>query len=251
MLGSSLAKTKKPAKKHQWGVALLLLFWVLAGYILAQVLVAGYIWTSVQLGVSYAGFDTTVLNVVMTAAIYLLSLGIVLIVPWTLKRRRTSLEMLGLQRLLSWKDIGLAPAGFVVYMVVSVVLLGIVTALLPGFDAEQVQQNGFEGITLQYQYYLAFATLVVIAPVAEEILFRGYLYGKLRTKVPLWAAILAVSILFAAIHGQWNVAVDVFALSIVLCVLRELTGSIWSGILLHMIKNGVAFYFLFVSPTIV
>jgi membrane protease YdiL (CAAX protease family) len=92
--------------------------------------------------------------------------------------------------------------------------------------------------------------LIIVAPVAEEVLFRGYLYGKLRKSVPVWAAIGIVSVLFGSIHGQWNVAIDVFALSIVLCVLREITGSIWAGILLHMVKNGLAFYILFINPAV-
>lgn len=252
MSANSLAKTSTPGgKRYRWGLALLLLLWVLAGYILAQAIIFGLIWVLVQFGVSFSQLGETILNVVVTAAIYLLSLVIVLSVPLLLKRRPARKEVLGLQRLPSWKDIGLAPAGFIVYMVGSVVLLAIVSSAIPGFDAEQVQQNGFENIGQRYEYVLAFITLVVVAPLAEEILFRGYLYGKIRSKVPLWIAILLVSALFAAIHGQWNVAIDVFALSIVLCLLREITGSIWSGILLHMLKNGVAFYFLFINPVIV
>lgn len=251
MSASFLTKIRTPrSSKRYWGLTLLLLLWVLAGYILAQALIIGLIWVLTRFGVSFSYLDETVLNVVLVAAVYLLTLIIVLSVPWLLKRRPTSKETLGLQRLPSWKDIGLAPAGFVVYMVGSVVLLAIISTVIPGFDAEQVQQNGFEDIGQRYEYILAFATLVVIAPLAEEILFRGYLYGKIRSKVPMWMAIVLVSGLFAAVHGQWNVALDVFALSIVLCLLRETTGSIWSGVLLHMIKNGVAFYFLFINPSI-
>ncbi|RYZ49901.1 MAG: CPBP family intramembrane metalloprotease, partial [Sphingobacteriales bacterium] len=61
---------------------------------------------------------------------------------------------------------------------------------------------------------------------------------------------IVTSIVFGAIHGQWNVAVDVFALSLILCSLREITGSIWAGVLLHMLKNGIAFYFLFIGPVV-
>ena len=101
---------------------------------------------------------------------------------------------------------------------------------------------------------LAFITLVVIAPIAEELVFRGYLYGRMREKfsqvtTQLTAAIIAsllVSILFGIVHLQWNVGVNVFALSLVACAMREFTGTIYAGILLHMIKNGLAFYFLFV-----
>jgi membrane protease YdiL (CAAX protease family) len=95
---------------------------------------------------------------------------------------------------------------------------------------------------------LAFVTLVVLAPIAEETLFRGYLYGKLKGHVPAIIAAIATSLLFGVAHMQWNVGIDVFILSLVLCGLRSLTGSIWSGILVHMIKNAIAFYFLFINP---
>jgi len=61
-------------------------------------------------------------------------------------------------------------------------------------------------------------------------------------------AALVTSLVFAAVHGQWNVAIDTFALSLVLCALREVTGTIWAGILLHMFKNAIAFYVLFIYP---
>ena len=88
--------------------------------------------------------------------------------------------------------------------------------------------------------------LVIIAPIMEELLFRGWLYGKLRLKIPKVAAIVTTSLLFGLVHMQWNVGVNVFAMSVVLCALREVTGTIYAGILTHMIKNGVAFYLLFV-----
>lgn len=57
---------------------------------------------------------------------------------------------------------------------------------------------------------------------------------------------LVVSMVFGILHGQWNVGVNVFALSLVMCLLREYTGSVWAGIVLHMTKNALAFYMLFV-----
>lgn len=89
--------------------------------------------------------------------------------------------------------------------------------------------------------------LVIIAPIAEEIIMRGWLYGKLRSRLKVPLAILLVSIVFAFLHGQWNVGVGVFVLSLVLCGLREITGTIWSGILLHIISNGIAFYLLYIA----
>jgi hypothetical protein len=37
-------------------------------------------------------------------------------------------------------------------------------------------------------------------------------------------------------------------MSIFMCIARELTGTIYAGILMHMIRNGIAFYFLYVNP---
>jgi membrane protease YdiL (CAAX protease family) len=103
---------------------------------------------------------------------------------------------------------------------------------------------------------LAFFTLVVLAPVAEETLFRGYLFGKLKHSVPVWAAALITSVLFGLVHvafsaqPDWPLALDTFVLSLMLCTLRQVSGSLWASMLLHMIKNGVAFYILFLSPII-
>ena len=95
--------------------------------------------------------------------------------------------------------------------------------------------------------------LVVVAPVVEELIFRGWLYGKMREathgKFRTWVAIglpmLLVSLLFGLVHGQWNVGVVVFAMSLVMCALREITGTIYAGMLVHMLKNAVAFMLLF------
>ena len=101
---------------------------------------------------------------------------------------------------------------------------------------------------------VAFIILVVVAPVAEELIFRGWLYGKLRPMLSakmsdaasMTISIFLVSLLFGIVHMQWNVGVNVFAMSIVLCGLREITGTIYAGILMHMVKNGVAFWLLYI-----
>jgi membrane protease YdiL (CAAX protease family) len=140
--------------------------------------------------------------------------------------------------------------GMFVYFVLTTIVLAIATQALTFVDYSQTQETGFAEIATRPEYILAFLSLVVVAPFAEEILFRGYLLGKLRKYAPLWLAILITSVLFAVVHFQWNVGIDVFVLSIVLCLLRVYTGSLWASILLHMIKNGVAFYFLFINPSL-
>jgi membrane protease YdiL (CAAX protease family) len=138
--------------------------------------------------------------------------------------------------------------GFVAYFFLAGVLVMIFAAVFDWFDAEQVQDVGYELGIVGWERVLAFVALVVVAPVAEEVIFRGWLYGKVRARAGFWVAALVVSGLFGLMHGQWNVAVNVFAMSMVMCALREVTGTIYAGVFLHMLKNGVAFYFLFVNP---
>lgn len=224
--------------------------WAFLGFMLAQAIVLAALETSRALGVSYESANESVFNALVGAVVYALALLIVMGVPWLVKKRATTKEELGLQRPPAWTDFVLAPAGAVVYMLLTTVVAAFAIAFLPFVDYQETQETGFAGISSQLEYILAFATLVIVAPVAEEILFRGYLFGKLRKYAPLWVAIVITSVLFAVVHFQWNVGLDVFALSIVLCLLRVYSGSLWPAMMLHMLKNGLAFYFLFINPSL-
>lgn len=240
-----------PANKWRWWLLVALPAWVFTSFMVAQLIIVGVVQAAIQAGASIDAIDATVLNTSLAAVIYGLTLLIVIGVPKITKKYSTSLSELGLDRLPKWRDIGFAPAAYAGYLVTLTVVTVLLINFVPSYNIEQAQEVGFEALNFRYEYILAFLTLVIIAPVAEEVLFRGYLYGKLRRSVPLWAAVLVTSALFGAVHGQWNVAVDTFILSVFMCGLREVTGSIWAGVLLHMIKNGVAYYFLFIDPTLI
>jgi len=88
---------------------------------------------------------------------------------------------------------------------------------------------------------------VVLAPLFEEMLVRGALFSKLREKLKFWPAAIFTASVFALIHGQFNVGVMTFILALYAAFLREKTGAIWSGIMLHMAQNGIAFCLLFLG----
>ncbi len=236
---------------RRYALVLGLPLWAFLGFILAQALVFALIAVLQALKVPVENVNQAMLSTILAAAIYTVSVGLVLMVPWWVKRRPTTIKDLGLTASPSGLDFLWAPAGYVVYAIASVLVMALATIVLPFVDFQQVQQTGFNGITQQYELILAFVSLVVVAPVAEEVLFRGYLLGKLRKRAPLWIAILVTSLTFAIVHFAWNVGIDVFVLSIVLCVLRVMTGTLWAPIMLHMLKNGIAFYFLFINPTLI
>lgn len=246
--------TRKPTSR--WWALLYVPAWVLLSFAAAQVVTYLLVQVLLILHVPLAGIDASILQTILSIFIYAISLVLAIGLPFWVRKMRTTRQDLGFSRLPTWMDLLLAPAAFVIYGLLSAILLWGVSQLLPSVNWHQSQQVGFSSLHAQYEYLLAFVTLVVIAPVAEESLFRGYLLGKLLKKVPTWAAVLVTSLLFAGLHLgtsaplQWNVAFDVFALSLVLCSLRITTGNIWAGILLHMIKNGIAFYVLFVDQSL-
>lgn len=186
----------------------------------------------------------TTLALLLGAPSMLSRLKTVKIAKNTAKSLKTNREELGLKGLLTWTDLGLAPVGLLAYFLAAAGFVAIFK-LFPWFDAEQAQDVGFSGLYYFGDRIIAFIALVVIAPVAEEIIFRGFLYGKLRSKLSVIPSMLIVSVIFGVLHGQWNVGVNVFAMSLVLCGLREITGTIYSGMVVHILKNGLAFYLLY------
>lgn len=146
-----------------------------------------------------------------------------------------------------------ALVGYGLYFASYLVVIILAGMLLPGLDFEQEQQIGFGSANTSTELLLVFFSLVIMPPIAEEIVFRGFLFSSLRAKFRLRHAIIITSVLFGIAHLQfgagapllWVAAIDTFVLSCFLCFLREKTGSLWSPILLHSIKNGVAFFILF------
>jgi membrane protease YdiL (CAAX protease family) len=171
---------------------------------------------------------------------------------WFLRARKAGLRNIGLRRL-HWKDIGFALLGFVSYFVVYAVILSVVSNLVPSLNVSQPQDIGFQNATGALSLVLTFISLVILPPLVEEIVFRGFVFGGIRNKLPfVWAA-LGTSLLFASAHLQigsgkpllWVAAIDTFTLSMVLCYLRERTKGLWAGIFVHALKNGIAFVSLF------
>ncbi|HSW80988.1 MAG TPA: type II CAAX endopeptidase family protein [Candidatus Saccharimonas sp.] len=136
-----------------------------------------------------------------------------------------------------------ATIGFCAYFALSSLFLYVLSQVINLPQSQQV--TGFAPHN-PLALALAFAALVVIVPIAEELIFRGFIFKGVRSVFSFPITALVVSLLFAVAHGDISVGIDVFALSLVACYMREKTGSVWPGILLHATKNGVAFLMLFV-----
>lgn len=225
--------------------------WVLLGFFAAQFCIAYTIRLLVGAGLLQASdLEKPLTQLFLLAAAYSLTLLAVVMLPRLFSREpKDGLKNeLGISKKPRPQDAGLSLLGYVAYLVLTISFTFLIQAIWREFNADQAQPVGFQELSNTYEYMLAFLALAIIAPFVEELLFRGYLFGKLRAQLGFWITTLITSALFGFVHLQWNVSIDVFALSLVLCYLREKTEAVWAGIVLHMIKNSIAFVLLFLFP---
>jgi membrane protease YdiL (CAAX protease family) len=226
-------------------------------YVLSQVVVSIFIaiytsmnhWSKTFIDTWIEGVWPQFIYVVFVEAI---SLGML----WRfLKRRKATFKTVGFIRP-KWRDAGYSLVGFAIYFPILIAVMVAIKAWVPSINTNQQQQLGFTS-THGPQLILVFISLVLLPPIAEEILARGFLYLGLKARMKVFWAALLTSLLFASAHLQfgsnapllWTAAIDTFILSWVLIYLREATGGLWASIGLHMIKNFLAFgaLFLFVK----
>lgn len=170
-----------------------------------------------------------------------------------LKHFKVSAKLIGIKRF-KREDILYAIAGFGVYFVSYAVVLQIVTKFIPSLNVNQQQQIGFTNASGVGQLVLTAISLVILPPIAEEILMRGFLYTSLRKSMPKIIAALVTSVIFASAHLEfgegapllWVAAIDTFVLSLVLVYLREKTDRLWASMGVHALKNSIAFISIFI-----
>jgi membrane protease YdiL (CAAX protease family) len=96
--------------------------------------------------------------------------------------------------------------------------------------------------TIGFQRYFFLLPLVILAPICEEIVYRGFLYKAFRGSYPVAISMILIVAWTSNTHwGQysrsWIAALDLSALTIVQCYLREKSASLWDCILCHFAFN--------------
>ena len=81
---------------------------------------------------------------------------------------------------------------------------------------------------------------VIVAPVAEEVFFRGFVFAGLRQRYDWKKAALISSALFAVIHVTPTAMIPVFILGFIFAYLYHRSNSIWPAILMHVSTNALA-----------
>lgn len=93
---------------------------------------------------------------------------------------------------------------------------------------------------------------VTVAPLMEELFFRGFLYPVLARRIGMVASILVTSVAFGLLHGDqlkfsWAAVLIIFLVGVALTTVRALTKSVAASFLLHVGYNGTLSVLLFVA----
>lgn len=153
----------------------------------------------------------------------------------------TRLDTLGLgaTRKLRWLALPLAAVAGVLLFFGGRIVSAVVSLLLP-----QTSAAAIETFVEWPSASLAVATVAVIAPVAEELFFRGFLYGSLRTRLGVASAAAITIVAFVLPHlpqvwGAWGALAALIVTSITLTLLRVVTGSTVVPAIAHLAHNAL------------
>lgn len=95
--------------------------------------------------------------------------------------------------------------------------------------------------------FVAFLAAGVIAPVVEELFFRGFLFAGLHDRFGFRWATLFSATFFAMAHFTPGALVPIFFLGVFFCLLYSGSGSLWPGILMHAVMNSLAVFASFIG----
>lgn len=84
---------------------------------------------------------------------------------------------------------------------------------------------------------------VVVAPVTEEVIFRGFLHGLLRDRYGFWWGAVISAVFFSLLHPP--AVLPIFCVGLILSFVYERTGSLPYSMLFHALFNGVQLVTLF------
>lgn len=191
--------------------------------------------------------DNTVLCALFLFVLYLIqSLG--LLFPfWYFVVRKYGLEIqqLGFKWIGIWKTVAWIVAAYLFYIGLNIFMITLFSALGIGTLGFEPQQSLFEffGTDIVGIIFAGFIA-IVLAPFIEEIFFRGFVLNTLVKRIsPIWGIVLT-SLIFAAVHFEFQSIVPLIILAFVLNILYVRTNSIWPGILFHVANNTIAFFVL-------
>lgn len=188
--------------------------------------------------------EMMVQNAVLFAALVVIILALLIV------RDRNPIAIFGL-RWDGWAN-GLAftALGLVsLYPILLLIQVTVQKVMGPGAQAQEMVQFFAETTGSEDRIMVALLA-VVCAPVAEEVIFRGYIHGVARQYLGVWPAVILNAGLFAFIHAHVPSFPGLFILAVALTLIYERTGSLWAPIVFHGAFNGITLAATLAFPSV-
>lgn len=134
--------------------------------------------------------------------------------------------------------------GVLGFVVAFVVTTAIGYPIQQRFGTDPTQEALSQATEVPGLFPLVIVSGVIIAPIAEEIIFRGYLYKAFRDRFKPSYAIVLSAALFSVLHLELLATIQLFVVGIALAYVYEKTGNLMAPMTLHVLNNAVAFLYL-------
>jgi membrane protease YdiL (CAAX protease family) len=166
---------------------------------------------------------------------FVVQYGLIMLIVWGIAGLGNRRELFALRRPISWRRAARIGVTIVVAMAV---LSAILDPLLHPGREQGLTPKHWEG-SHAAQYVANAVAIAVVAPVVEELTFRGLGFSLLRP-YGQWIAIVLVGILFGAAHGLVQALPLLAALGSGLAYLRSRVDSVYPGMIVHGLFNAAA-----------
>jgi membrane protease YdiL (CAAX protease family) len=127
-------------------------------------------------------------------------------------------------------------------------LAGFVINLISGYCGQAPEMQDVVRWVLEEKSIFILASLIffgiVVAPIIEEIMFRGFLQPVLKNSFGGRYAIAVTASLFAAVHMDMFAFLQIFILGMLLGYLYEKTQTLIASIVVHILHNSLTLVFL-------
>lgn len=172
--------------------------------------------------------------------------GLMLLAAWffSVRRYRCSFETLGFRSAKGYNFWVISIIALVASLFVGGIYVVIVDGLGVAFLEPPDLSDSFEKPQGLSRLALAFI-VIVMAPIAEETFFRGFLLQGLTPWAGPIGAAIASSVLFSLSHGSIGMLIPVFLSGMILAWAFMKTKSLTPGIFAHSMQNSLAFAIAF------
>ena len=163
------------------------------------------------------------------ALVYPLLMAIALAAVWLYVRLRGGRKAVVIRHAVGGLNPSVILVG-IVWLFAAQIVLEPLLAWLPPSDSSEIGRGVW-----------AWVTVMVSAPVLEELLCRGLLYETMRRRWNMALSIAVSALFFGAIHGDLSTSIVAIVAGTIFSILYERTSSIFATIIVHSINNALAY----------